>query len=153
MVREISISAKKKRLSNSLGSDFLRIVFILLWFHIASDQCMLAKLVLDDKIILSITVRTEGTQATYNLTQTSITREDKSFTERFLKTFSSTFYHCSDCKSFDWTQQSAAVYESIVSFKMSCNRWRLLKPQIWHFANNFFTKSNLKHRHKRTKSK
>ena len=69
----------------------------------------LGKLTQDHKIILSTTVRTEGTQATYKLTLFRTAREDKSFTERFLKTFSSTFYHCSDCKSFDWTQQPAAV--------------------------------------------
>ena len=65
---------------------------------------------LKDSIILSIAVRTDGTQATYNLTQASITEENISFTEsKLLDTLSSTFYHCSDCKSFDWSQQSATV--------------------------------------------
>ena len=74
-------------------------------------------------IILSIAVRTESTQATYKLTQASITEENKPFTEiRFLDTLSSTFYLCSDCKSFDWSQQSATVQGSIVSFKITCNK-------------------------------
>ena len=71
---------------------------------------MPAKLALDGKIIVPFTVRTDGTQATYTLTQASITREDKPFTEsRVVEALSSTFYLCSDCKSFDWTQQTAAV--------------------------------------------
>ena len=40
----------------------------------------LGKLPLDDRIVLSITVGTKGTQATYKLTQLSIAREDKPFT-------------------------------------------------------------------------
>ena len=81
------------------------------------------KIILEDNIILSVTVRTEGTQATYNLTQLSITREDKPFTEsRVVEALSSTFYLCSDCKSFDWTQQTAPVRKRVFSSKMSCNK-------------------------------
>ena len=50
------------------------------------------EIALNNVIVLSFTVRTEGTQATYNLTLFRTGREDKPFTEiRFLKTFSSTF--------------------------------------------------------------
>ena len=46
----------------------------------AKSEITDSKYVLEDIIILSIAVRTESTRVAYKLTQSSITREDKSFT-------------------------------------------------------------------------
>ena len=121
---------------NAKRGEFFQVLTIIskfpLLFRLVRN--MQVKIALNNKIILPITARTDGTQATYKLTQFSITRENKPFAEsRFLKTFSSTFYLCSDCKSYDWTQQSAAVQGCITSFKQSCNKSPRLKDVFQTF--------------------
>ena len=117
------INAKTRSFSNTLfGSYLLNFMFLLSYARLGIKH-MPAKLALDGKIILPFTVRTDGTQATYTLTQASITRENEPFTEsRLVEALTSTFYLRYDCKSLDWSQQSAAVHRCIMTFKIPCNK-------------------------------
>ena len=81
----------------------------------------IAKLYLDDNVLLSMAFVTQSSRNAYKFTQTRFLRIDKPVTERWqLNTLGRTFCLSSHFKSFDWIQQFAVYRRVVISFETFC---------------------------------